>query len=78
MRAGHVAEFFRPLDAGKEHEVLDRVFVGAPGARVADILEPFDLGRHIGQALELGGGQQTVLTVTLAGVLAEFIGASYS
>ena len=35
-----------------------RVFVGAAGVRVAEIGEPLDLGRHVGQPVELGGGQQ--------------------
>ena len=58
MRAGHGAEFLRPDDAGEPHEIPDRVFVGAPGAAVADIGEPLDLGRHLGQPVKLGGGQQ--------------------
>lgn len=47
MCAGHVPEFFRPLDACKEHEVLDGVFVGAFCAGVANVLEPFNLGRNL-------------------------------
>jgi hypothetical protein len=27
---------------------------------VADVGEPFDFGRHVGEFLELGGGQQPV------------------
>ena len=64
MRAGHGAEFFRTADAGEAHEVLHRVFVGAAGVRVADVGEPFDLGRHVGEFLELGGGQQPVMPST--------------
>jgi hypothetical protein len=31
-----------------------RVLVGAPRVEVGDIGEPFDLGRHVGQPVELG------------------------
>ena len=58
MRPGHGAEFLRPGDAGEPHEIPDRVLVGAPGAAVADIGEPLDLGRHVGEPVKLGGGQQ--------------------
>ena len=60
MRAGHDAEFLRTPDAGKAHEVLHRVFVGASGMMVGDVGEPFDLGRHIGELVKLGGGEQPV------------------
>jgi hypothetical protein len=33
--AGHVAEFRRPLDAGKKHEVLDCILIGALSVWVA-------------------------------------------
>ena len=56
--ARHGAEFFRANDAGKAHEILDSVFVDAPGVGVAEVGEPLDLGRHVGEAVELGGGQQ--------------------
>ena len=58
--ARHGAKFLRPGDAGEAHEIPHRVFVGAAGARVAEIGEPLDLGRHVGQPVELGGGQQPV------------------
>src|SRR5208282_2168881 len=32
----------------------------APGAGVTEIGEPLDLGRHVGQPVELGGGQKPV------------------
>ena len=60
VRARHGAEFLRPHDAGEAHEILHRVFVGAAGVRVAEIGEPLDLGRHVGELVELGGGQQPV------------------
>jgi hypothetical protein len=56
--AGHGAEFLRPDDAGEPHEVADRVLVGTPCARVAEIGEPLDLRRHGRQPVELGGGEQ--------------------
>ena len=58
VRAGHGPKLLRPGDAGEPHEVADRVLVGAPGAAVGDVGKPFDLGRDLGQALKLGGGQQ--------------------
>ena len=51
------AEFFWFDDAGETHEVLQRVFVGAARALVAEVGEPFDFGRNVGQVLELDGGQ---------------------
>ena len=60
MRARDDAEFFRAKNAGKAHKILHRVFVGAPRVRVREVGEPFDLGRHVGEFLELGGGQQPV------------------
>ena len=39
MRARDGVEFLRPADAGEAHEVADGVFVGATGARVAEIGE---------------------------------------
>ena len=58
MCAGHGAEFLRLGDAGEPHEVADRVLVGTPCARVAKIGKPLDLGQHVRQAVELGGGEQ--------------------
>ena len=43
---------------GEAHKILDRVFVGAAGAGVTEIGEPFDLGRHVGEAMKLGGGEK--------------------
>ena len=60
MRPGHGAEFLRPGDAGEPHEIADRVFVGAPGAAIADIGEPLDLWRDVGEPVKLGGGQQAL------------------
>ena len=55
---GHGAEFFRPGNAGELHEIADRVLIRAPGAAIADIGEPLDLGRDVGQPVKLGGGQK--------------------
>ena len=60
MRARHRAKFLRPQDADEAHEIPHRVFVGAAGAGVAEIGAPLDLGRHGGEPVELGGGQQPV------------------
>jgi hypothetical protein len=37
MGPSHRAEFFWPIDTGEAHEIADRVFVGTPGAAVADM-----------------------------------------
>ena len=58
VRARHGAELVGPHDAGKAHKVPDRVLIGPPGLRVAQIGEPLDLGRHVGEMVELGGGQK--------------------
>ena len=47
-------------DAGEAHEVLQRVLVGAPGALVAQVGEPLDFGRDVGELLKAGGGEQAV------------------
>jgi hypothetical protein len=60
MRARHRAEFLRTENAGEAHEILHRIFVGPAGVPVADVGEPFDLGRHVGEFLKLGGGQEPV------------------
>ena len=52
--------FLRTPDAGEAHEILDRVLIGAAGMGVAEVGEPFDLGRHVGEPVELGGGQEPV------------------
>jgi hypothetical protein len=56
--ARHRAELLGPDDASEAHEVLHRVHIDVARVAVADVGEPFDLGRHIGQLVELGGGQQ--------------------
>ena len=56
VRARDDPKFLRPHDAGEAHEVLHRVLIGAPRVRIAQIGEPLDLGRHVGQPVELGGG----------------------
>jgi hypothetical protein len=42
VRPGHAAKFVRLLDAGKGHEIPDRVFVGALGCFVGQVGEAFD------------------------------------
>ena len=56
--AGDNAKLLRPGDAGEAHKVLHRVLVDAARVGVADVGEPFDLRRHVGQLVKLGGGQQ--------------------
>ena len=58
VRAGHAAKFLRSLNAGEAHKIPDRVFIGAARVSIGEVLEPLDLGRHIGELLELSGGQQ--------------------
>jgi hypothetical protein len=58
VRARNDAKFLRAADAGEAHEVADRGRVGAARARVAEVGEPLDLGRRVGELMELGGGEQ--------------------
>ena len=58
MRARYGAEFLGARDAGEAHEVAHRIFVGAPGLRAGEVGEPFDLGRHVSEAMILGRRQQ--------------------
>ena len=51
--AGDEAELLRALDADESHEVGDVDLVGAAGARVVEVGEPF----HFGQALKFPGCQ---------------------
>ena len=53
MGARDGTEFLRPHDPCKAHEVLHRVFIGAPGLRIGQIGEPLHLGRHVGEPVEL-------------------------
>jgi hypothetical protein len=41
-------------------KIADRVLVGAAGAAIADIGEPLDLGRDLGEPVKLGGGQKAL------------------
>jgi hypothetical protein len=56
--AGHGAEFLKLGNAREPHEIADRVLVGAPGAGVADISEPFGLRLDVLQPVKLFGGQE--------------------
>jgi len=40
--------------AGEVGELTDIVAVGSPGFGIGDIGEPFELGRHLGEIVELG------------------------
>lgn len=40
--------------------ILDRVLTGAPSLRIAEIGEPLDLGRHVGEPVKLAGTQQPI------------------
>jgi len=51
MRAGDGAKFFRLLDVSKPNEVLQGGLVRAPGGGVAQVREPLELGRYVGEAL---------------------------
>jgi len=59
MRPRHDAKFLRPHDAGKAHEISGRGLVDPARAGVAEIGEPLDLWRYVGQAAELGCRQQS-------------------
>jgi hypothetical protein len=57
MRPGNGTEFLRADDAGEPHEVADGDLVDPFGPRVADVVEPLDLRRDLGEPLKLGGGK---------------------
>ena len=59
--AGDPPHFLGGRDPHKAAELAHVALVGAAGARVVDIGEPLHLGRHPGQALELGAGKQPPL-----------------
>ena len=48
------------LDADELHELPNIIAVGPPGIGVGDVGEPFGLGRHVAEALELGLGDETL------------------
>ena len=58
--AGHGAELVRLGNAGEAHKICDRLFIGASAARIADVGEQLDLGRHVGELVELDDGKQLV------------------
>jgi hypothetical protein len=51
--AGGLAHFFGPFDAGESRKLLDIEPVGAPGARVVEVGEPLQFGRHVPISLNL-------------------------
>jgi hypothetical protein len=53
----HCPKLVRPTDASKLHEIAHCVFVSTARVLVADVGEPLDVGRHVGQAVEFGGRQ---------------------
>ena len=60
--AGHQPELPRPSDAHERHELPDVALVRPPSPWIGNVGEPLGLGRHVAQALELGGGEQPTLT----------------
>ncbi len=56
--AGHPLELPRPHDPHKRHELADVALVRPARPRIADVGKPLGFGRHVGQPLELGGGEQ--------------------
>jgi hypothetical protein len=60
MRPGDNAEFLGANDAGEPHEVADGDLLNASGAKVGEVVEPLDLQRDVGEALELGRSQAPV------------------
>jgi hypothetical protein len=54
------AKVGKVLDANKLHELPNVIAVGPPGIGVCNVGEPFGLGRHIAEALELGLGDETL------------------
>jgi len=54
VRARHTAEFLRARTADKAHEIGNCVLVNSSRVPVGQVGEPFGLGRHGGQLVELG------------------------
>ena len=63
MSAGHGSKFFRTPNADKGHKIFDGVLVGALGRGAGEVGKPFDFGRHVGEALECLGGEESILGV---------------
>ena len=59
MGAGHRAKFLGNAEADKPTKVRQVILIGAVGAPVVEVGEPFRRDRHAGQLLELGGAQAT-------------------
>jgi hypothetical protein len=49
VSTGDRSQLGRTAQAGERDKFLDVVFVSAPGFRVGNVGEPFELGRHLGQ-----------------------------
>ena len=60
VRPGDPAHVGWTLQPDERRELADVVAVGPPRLVVADIGEPFELGRHRGEAVELGRGEMAV------------------
>ncbi len=61
MGAGDGAQLGRTAQAGEGRKFTHVVAVGAPGFRVGDIGEPFELGRDLGQGTELRRRQRPLI-----------------
>ena len=67
MCATDVTKLFRLVYARKASKVTRRIFVGALGARVRQVGEPFHLGRHISQLVKLAAVRSRFAGGTWAG-----------
>ena len=54
MRPCYVAELLRMAQAREGHKVFDVLPVGPARICIGEVVEPFDLRRHLRQGLELG------------------------
>ena len=61
MGSGNRAQFAVIVQSGIGNKLAHIDFVGAPGFAIGDIGQPFFLGRHIGEALEVAAGQRLFL-----------------
>ena len=63
MSAGNSSKFFRIPNTYKGHKIFDGVLVSALGRGAGEVGKPFDFRRHVGEALEGLGGEESILGV---------------
>ena len=74
MRPGDEPEFLGAVDADEGAEVGEVELVGPASFSVREVGEPFELGRYLGQSLELSGSQRSLSEMRRAGILVAVTG----